>query len=251
MKSTGQRLGAAATVIHIRALNPIINHPYNVYSSNTTTSSVSSQGESQIRFELNAANVGHCEAILCRSSMIHPLTRRFTVQHDDLEYRRVKKSGNIIIHEDNGLNAITSQTRMLGCSFLYPAVLPNPNISSFILNKSDEFFIIANNLLWQVRTTTSCLTNDGDDHFFPVQHLSHEEAVRAIRSIHNPVLASKKLVDLAQSYGAKENLAVLIVRFNFQRKIHHVSHNSYNPQQQQQRFRREATLSANTSSGKE
>jgi len=87
---------------------------------------------------------------------------------------------------------------MLGCSFLYPAVLPTPHISSFILSKADEFIIIANNLLWQ--------------------HLTHEEAVRAIRSIHNPVLASKKLVDIAQSYGAKENLAVLIVRFNFQKK---------------------------------
>jgi len=39
---------------------------------------------------------------------------------------------------------------MLGCSFLYPAVLPTPHISSFILSKTDEFFIIANNLLWQV-----------------------------------------------------------------------------------------------------
>jgi hypothetical protein len=39
---------------------------------------------------------------------------------------------------------------MLGCSFLYPAVLPTPHISSFILSKTDEFIIIANNLLWQV-----------------------------------------------------------------------------------------------------
>ena len=76
------------------------------------------------------------------------------------------------------------------------------------------------------------------------KHLSHEEAVRAIRSIHNPVLASKKLVDIAQSYGAKENLAVLIVRFNFQKKIHHLSNNH------QQRLSRQQTYSANTSSGR-
>jgi len=224
LKATGQRLGAASTVVHIRALDASSSTPnhHNVYSSNTTTSSISSQTDSQIRYELNAANVGHCEAILCRSSMIHPLTRRFTIPHDDLEYRRVKKSGNILINEENAINAITSQTRMLGCSFLYPAVIPNPNISSFILNKNDEFLIIANNLLWQ--------------------HLSHEEAVRSIRSIPNPVVASKKLVDLAQSYGAKENLAVIVVRFNFQRKIQHISHNS------QQRPKRETTLSTNTSS---
>ena len=79
----------------------------------------------------------------------------------------------------------------------------------------------------------------------PHKHLSHDEAVRAIRSIHNPVLASKKLVDIAQSYGAKENLAVLIVRFNFQKKIHHQSNHNY----QQHRLSREHTYSADTSSG--
>jgi serine/threonine protein phosphatase PrpC len=78
------------------------------------------------------------------------------------------------------------------------------------------------------------------------KHLSHEEAVRCIRSIHNPVLASKKLVDMAQSYGAKENLAVLIVRFNFQKKIHYISNTS----SQQQRLSRQQTYSANTNSGR-
>ena len=71
-----------------------------------------------------------------------------------------------------------------------------------------------------------------------LKHLSHEEAVRAIRAIHNPVLASKKLVDIAQSYGAKENLAVLIVRFNFQKKIHPLSNHTY----QQHRLSREQDL---------
>ncbi|CAF3582304.1 unnamed protein product [Rotaria sordida] len=226
LKTTGQRLGAASTVIHIRSISQSNTINSNIYSSNTTTtSSSSSQTENNFRYELNAANVGHCEAILCRSSIIHPLTRRFTIPHDESECKRVRKTSNIIINEDNALNAITSQTRMLGCSFLYPAILPTPHISSFILSKNDEFFIIANNLLWQ--------------------HLSHEEAVRAVRSIHNPVLASKKLVDIAQSYGAKENLAVLIVRFNFQKKIHHISNNSY----QQQRLSRQQTYSTNTSSG--
>lgn len=84
--------------------------------------------------------------------------------------------------------------------------------------------------------------------FCSLKHLSHDEAVRAIRSIHNPVLASKKLVDLAQSYGAKENLAVLIVRFNFQKKIHHVASDPYQQQQQQRRLRQQ-TRSTSSSSG--
>jgi serine/threonine protein phosphatase PrpC len=151
LKTTGQRLGAASTVIHIRSLSQSNLANSNVYSSTTTTtSSSSSQIENHCRFELNAANVGHCEAILCRSSIIHPLTRRFTIPYDESECKRVRKTSNVIINEDNALNAITSQTRMLGCSFLYPAVIPTPHISSFILSKNDEFLIIANNLLWQV-----------------------------------------------------------------------------------------------------
>ena len=150
MKTTGQRLGAASTVVHIRSLLPTNVANANLYSSTTTTSSSSSQTENHFRFELNAANVGHCEAILCRSSIIHPLTRRFTIPHDESECKRIRKTPSVIINEDNALNAITSQTRMLGCSFLYPAVIPTPHISSFMLSKNDEFFIIANNLLWQV-----------------------------------------------------------------------------------------------------
>jgi hypothetical protein len=64
-----------------------------------------------------------------------------------------------------------------------------------------------------------------------------------IRSIQNPVLASKKLVDIAQSYGAKDNLAVLIVRFNFQKKIQQLTNSSH------QRQIRPQTYSAATSSG--
>lgn len=79
------------------------------------------------------------------------------------------------------------------------------------------------------------------------KHLSHDEAVRAVRSIQNPVLASKKLVDIAQSYGAKDNLAVLIVRFHFQRKIPHVSHTTYRKNQQ---IPRKRIRSRNTSSSK-
>lgn len=240
LKTTGQRLGAASTVVHIRGIPPINPLTGNVYSSNTTTGSTSSsQIENNFRYELNAANVGHCEAILCRSSIIHPLTRRFTIPHEEIECKRVRKTSNIIINEDNALNAITSQTRMLGCSFLYPAVLPTPHISSFILSKNDEFVIIANNLLWQVKKKKRILFSIIRIDFLFSKHLSHEEAVRAIRSISNPVLASKKLVDIAQSFGAKENLAVLIVRFNFQKKIHHITHKP--PRQQK--------YSTNTSSG--
>ena len=44
--------------------------------------------------------------------------------------------------------------------------------------------------------------------------VSHAEAVEEIYELGNPVLAAKKLQDLAQGYGSKENIGVLVVRLN-------------------------------------
>ena len=41
--------------------------------------------------------------------------------------------------------------------------------------------------------------------------MSHSEAVEEIYDIGNPVVAAKKLQDLAQGYGSKENVGVLVV----------------------------------------
>ena len=53
-------------------------------------------------------------------------------------------------------------------------------------------------------------------------------------------------MDIAQSYGARENLAVLIVKFNFQKKTQHVTNPPH--QQQQPRLPRQETYSENTNS---
>ncbi|XP_026681921.1 protein phosphatase PHLPP-like protein [Diaphorina citri] len=43
--------------------------------------------------------------------------------------------------------------------------------------------------------------------------LSGEEAVAEVRSVSEPVLAAKRIQDLAQSYGSEDNLSVLVLRF--------------------------------------
>lgn len=43
--------------------------------------------------------------------------------------------------------------------------------------------------------------------------MSIEEAVAEVQSVTNPVLAAKRLQDLAQSYGCEDNLSVMILRF--------------------------------------
>lgn len=75
--------------------------------------------------------------------------------------------------QDNKVNGNTEATRMLGSSYLYPAVVPDPYITTVMLRHDDEFIIIANSGLWQ--------------------HISYAEAVQEVRDLQNPVLASKKL----------------------------------------------------------
>lgn len=43
--------------------------------------------------------------------------------------------------------------------------------------------------------------------------MSVEEAVAEVRSINDPVIAAKRLQDLAQSYGCEDNISVIILRF--------------------------------------
>lgn len=92
------------------------------------------------------------------------------------------------------MNGITHNTRLLGCSYLSPLVIPNPFTATISLRDDDEFIIIANGQFWE--------------------HVSYEEAVEEVYEIGNPVVAAKHLQDLAQGYGAHENIAVLVIRLN-------------------------------------
>lgn len=53
--------------------------------------------------------------------------------------------------------------------------------------------------------------------FVCCRFVSHSEAVEEVYEIGNPVVAAKKLQDLAQGYGSKENIGVLVIRLNTDR----------------------------------
>ena len=90
------------------------------------------------------------------------------------------------------MGGTTKNTRQLGCAYLYPHVIPDPYTSTVALRHDDEFIIIGNRGLWKF--------------------VAYEEAVEEVYEIGNPVVAAKHLQDLAQSYGSKENIAVLVIR---------------------------------------
>ncbi|XP_012938360.1 uncharacterized protein LOC101860377 [Aplysia californica] len=166
LRQQGQKLGAAAVMAHIHY-------------------------DEKGQHVLSVANVGDAQVVLCRQRRALVLSRPFVVSQDEEDTRRVVKSGGIIT-EDGRVSGVTYNTRLLGCSYLFPHVVPEPYITSTVLSPEDTFFIVASQGLWQ--------------------YITHDEAVREVKDCPDPVVAAKRLQDLAQGYGSRENISVLVVR---------------------------------------
>lgn len=74
LKASGQRLGASTILCHISA----------------------SDLDNYEDFAVSIANVGHCEAVLCRQGEPLRLSRLFTVLGDPLECDRVRRNDGMI-----------------------------------------------------------------------------------------------------------------------------------------------------------
>uniref|UniRef100_A0A182PDE7 PPM-type phosphatase domain-containing protein n=1 Tax=Anopheles epiroticus TaxID=199890 RepID=A0A182PDE7_9DIPT len=87
-----------------------------------------------------------------------------------------------------------SPARKLGLSANFPVTVPDPEVQEVVLSDADEYLVLGNRKLWEVITM--------------------ETVAEEIRKEENILLAAKRVQDIAQSYGAEENLSVMIVRFN-------------------------------------
>ncbi|XP_056381831.1 PH domain leucine-rich repeat-containing protein phosphatase 2 isoform X3 [Hyla sarda] len=169
--TAGQKLGSSALLCYIGHTSPELGN----------------------NFSLMVANVGTCQAVLCRNGQPLVLSRTFSIEHCYEDLLRIKEQ-KAIITEDNKVNGVTCCTRMLGCTYLHPWVLPEPHITKLPLTVQDELLILGNKALWE---------------YVPVA-----EAVQTIRHLPDPLLAAKKLCTLAQSYGCLDNVAALVVCLN-------------------------------------
>ncbi|XP_076010618.1 PH domain leucine-rich repeat protein phosphatase 1-like [Genypterus blacodes] len=171
--TAGQRLGGSAALCHIRH-------------------DLMAPGEHGGCFTLKAANVGKCQAVLCRDGKAMQLSSVHTVKQEP-EYQRVRQH-NAIVTEDNKVSGVTDSTRIMGYSFLCPSVTPQPHVSTVTLTPQDEFFILGSRGLWDM--------------------LSPAEAVEAVRNVPDALAAAKKLVTLAQSYGCSDSLSAVVVQLS-------------------------------------
>ncbi|KAJ8302491.1 hypothetical protein KUTeg_018887 [Tegillarca granosa] len=168
LKSIGQKVGAASAICHIRK-----------------------SIESSSHYMLNVANVGDTEVIISRRGEAVPMSRLFLIHSDREERQRICKSDGIVT-EDGRVDGVTFCTRLIGGSYLFPHVLPEPHVTSLNLHPDDQLIIIANNGLWK--------------------YISYQDAVNEIMDIPDPVIAAKRLQDLAQGYGSRESIGVLVIR---------------------------------------
>ncbi|KAK7162522.1 hypothetical protein R3I93_006748 [Phoxinus phoxinus] len=165
--TAGQKLGGSAALCHIR------HDPTDPAGC----------------FTLTSANVGKCQAVLCRDGKALPLSLLHNISIKE-EYDRVRQH-KAIITEDNKVNGVTDSTRIMGYSFLYPAVLPRPYVNTLPLTPRDEFFILGSRGLFDV--------------------MDPSEAVEAVRKVPDALAAAKKLCTLAQSYGCTDSLSAVVV----------------------------------------
>uniref|UniRef100_A0AAY4E459 PH domain leucine-rich repeat-containing protein phosphatase 2 n=1 Tax=Denticeps clupeoides TaxID=299321 RepID=A0AAY4E459_9TELE len=141
-------------------------------------------------FCLTVANVGTCQAVLCRDRQPLPLSKVFSLEHCAEEMERVKNT-KAIITEDNKVSGVTCCSRLLGCSYLSPSVIPKPWARTEPLCPQDEFLILGNRALFQT--------------------VSYQEAVNTVQAVRDPRAAAKKLCTLAQSYGCRDNVGAVVV----------------------------------------
>lgn len=109
--------------------------------------------------------------------------------HQSAPLRRIP-----LLKQDNKVNGVTDSTRIMGYSFLYPAVLPRPYVNTLPLTPRDEFFILGSRGLFEV--------------------MDPSEAVEAVRKVPDALAAAKKLCTLAQSYGCTDSLSAVVVQLS-------------------------------------
>ncbi|XP_061670849.1 PH domain leucine-rich repeat-containing protein phosphatase 2 isoform X2 [Syngnathoides biaculeatus] len=142
---------------------------------------------------VTVANVGTCQAVLCRDGRPVSLSKVYSLENCTEEMERVKL-GKAIITEDNKVSGVTCCSRLLGCSYLSPWVLPKPWVHTEPLSSQDDFLILGNRALFE--------------------RVSYQEAVCTVQAVRDPRAAAKKLCTLAQSYGCKDNIGAVVVALN-------------------------------------
>jgi adenylate cyclase len=140
---------------------------------------------------LYVANVGDALAVLSRNNgQALEISQKHIPLHPS-EISRIRAAGGYV-SRSGLLNNELNVSRSFGYYHLIPVVNPNPFISTIHLAENDEFVIMASRGLWD--------------------KMSYQTAVDIARTEKDDLMAAaQKLRDFALTYGADDNVMVMIV----------------------------------------
>ncbi|CAO3614200.1 unnamed protein product [Mucor hiemalis] len=141
--------------------------------------------------KLYVANVGDALAVLSRNiGQAHEITQKH-IPLNPSEISRIRAAGGYV--SNSGLlNDELNVSRSFGYYHLIPVVNANPFISTINLAENDEFVILASRGLWD--------------------RVSYQTAVDIARTEKDDLMvAAQKLRDFAITYGADDNVMVMII----------------------------------------
>lgn len=144
-----------------------------------------------LRRVLYTANAGDARAVLSRSGK----AVRLTYDHkggDKQEAKRIQDAGGFVLN--NRVNGVLAVTRSLGDTSMKEFVVGSPYTTSTPLAANDEFLILACDGLWDVATD--------------------QKAVDLVKDVQDCDDAAKALMEFALNEGTRDNVTVVVIRFN-------------------------------------
>ncbi|CAH0725872.1 unnamed protein product, partial [Brenthis ino] len=134
--------------------------------------------------------------IMCHLSPVNTPENGFgqTPKKYNLRLANVGDTKAVLSRRSGPLCLGAENNKRIGYSSRYPNTVPDPDVIHTVIKEDDEFLILGNGKFWRSVTI--------------------DTAIAEVRAERNPVLAAKRLQDLAQSYGTEDCISVVIVRFD-------------------------------------
>ncbi|KAH8399554.1 hypothetical protein KR222_003632, partial [Zaprionus bogoriensis] len=98
-----------------------------------------------------------------------------------------------LVRRTTHLRLTEPEPDLVSCKRTQEQSMPDPELLEITLSNDDEYLVLGNEQLWSV--------------------MDIGRAAREIRKEENALLAAKRLLEIAQSFGATANLSVIVVRF--------------------------------------
>lgn len=150
---------------------------------------------------LNILNTGDCRCVMCRDNFAMPLTKDHKPHWPEEKSRIEQLGGNIIYDGFDWRIKELSVSRAFGDLDAVPFLTHRPELFKFKIDKTDKFFVMACDGLWDV------VTNEEAINFVLANCYDNSTKTRINRNIN----IAKKLGEYALQKGSGDNITIIVV----------------------------------------